>query len=146
MKILNDVKINYVWAHFLLGASLYVGLELLWRGYTHFSMFLAGGTAYVMLVYVRRRFVVSAGWFVIAACIGAVVITAVELVFGIIFNIILGMNVWDYSQFRMNFVGQISLTYSLLWIFVAMFAFAVDFGVCRAYTVLDAVRRHKIDV
>ena len=141
MKIFREENISHLWAHFLLGASLYVVLELVWRGYSHYSMFLAGGVAYVSLVYLRRRFVVNAGWFVIMACVGAVVITAVELLFGVLFNIVLGLNVWDYSHFPLNFVGQISLTYSLLWIFVAMFAFGVDFTV---YKVVGAIKSRRI--
>jgi len=42
-------------------------------------------------------------------------VTVVELIFGVIFNIILGMNVWDYSNAPFNFLGQICPGYTLLW-------------------------------
>lgn len=50
----------------------------------------------------------------------AVAITAVELVFGIIFNIFLNMKVWDYSRMPFNFLGQICPFYSVLWGFLSL--------------------------
>lgn len=49
------------------------------------------------------------------AVIGSGFITFIELVFGIIFNIILKKNVWDYSKMPFNFKGQICLLYSVFW-------------------------------
>lgn len=46
---------------------------------------------------------------------GAVIITAVEFIFGIIFNILLDMNVWNYENVPFNILGQICLPYSILW-------------------------------
>lgn len=43
------------------------------------------------------------------------IITAVELIFGCIFNLALKMKVWDYSQKPMNLWGQICLPYCILW-------------------------------
>ena len=51
--------------------------------------------------------------------LGAVIITAVEFVFGVIFNMSLNMNVWDYNGVPFNILGQICLPYSILW-----------FGIC----------------
>ena len=47
--------------------------------------------------------------------LGAAIITAVEFVFGIIFNLYLNMNVWDYKGVPLNILGQICLPYSILW-------------------------------
>lgn len=49
------------------------------------------------------------------ALVGALVITAVEFVFGCILNYWLKMNIWDYSNKRFNFMGQICLMYTFLW-------------------------------
>lgn len=51
--------------------------------------------------------------------LGAAIITAVEFVFGVIFNMSLNMNVWDYNGVPFNILGQICLPYSILW-----------FGIC----------------
>ncbi len=95
---------------FTAGFAGYPLLELLWRGRTHWSMALAGGLATLCL------FPVCTGRNKKGICWKtAAVITAIELLFGIIFNIILRKNVWDYSQKRWNLWGQICLPYCLLW-------------------------------
>ena len=43
-------------------------------------------------------------------------VTALELVTGLVVNRWLGLNVWDYSNLPMNFLGQICLPYFLLWV------------------------------
>ena len=47
--------------------------------------------------------------------IGSAVITSYELVSGIIFNKILKLKVWDYSDRPFNIKGQICPLYSVLW-------------------------------
>lgn len=54
------------------------------------------------------------------AVLSAVAVTAVELVFGIIFNIMFKMHVWDYSGVPLNFLGQICPRYTLLWCMLAL--------------------------
>ncbi|MBQ3180693.1 MAG: hypothetical protein IJB55_04995, partial [Firmicutes bacterium] len=49
----------------------------------------------------------------------ALLITAVELVFGVVFNIVLGADVWDYTSVPYNFCGQICLPYFLIWVGLA---------------------------
>ena len=46
---------------------------------------------------------------------GAAIISAIELGFGLLFNVRLGMNVWDYSAVPLNFMGQVCLPFALLW-------------------------------
>lgn len=96
---------------FCLGGAGYVGLEMLWRGRSHGSMFLAGGSCFMLLGNLRnklRRLDVPAR---AAAC--SAVITAVELMTGLVFNRDYG--VWDYRDLPLNFLGQICLPFSLLW-------------------------------
>jgi hypothetical protein len=50
----------------------------------------------------------------------AIGVTAVELIFGVIFNIILKMRVWDYSHLPFNLFGQICPLYTLLWAGLAL--------------------------
>lgn len=95
---------------FLFGAFGYCLIELIWRKGTHWSMALAGGTALLLIYIAGRRLSVLVFPFVCTA-----VITAVELVFGLIFNMWLGMEVWSYSYLPFSFRGQICLPYSLLW-------------------------------
>ena len=50
----------------------------------------------------------------------AFIITAVEFVFGVIFNIWLGLNVWDYSDEPLNFLGQICPGFVLMWMALSL--------------------------
>lgn len=59
---------------------------------------------------------------------GAVIITGLELILGIWFNIILKENVWDYSNMPLNFMGQICLPFSALWLIASGAVFkAIDY-------------------
>ena len=94
---------------FFLGGAGYVGLEFLWRGRSHISMFAAGGLCFLLLGRLQRRPASPA-----AKCIaGAGIITAVELAVGLAVN--RQYQVWDYRQMPLNFLGQICLPFSLLW-------------------------------
>ena len=95
---------------FTAGFAGYPLLELAWRGRTHWSMALAGGLAGLFLYPICTK---RGGRMI--CCKAALVITGIELIFGIVFNIILRKNVWDYSQKRWNLWGQICLPYSILW-------------------------------
>lgn len=98
---------------FLLGAAGYSGLEVLWRGFTHWTMAFTGGLCF-LLIYLLNNALISEG--ILFRCfVGAIVITAAELLVGVTVNIILKWNVWDYSTVPFNFLGQICLRYFFIW-------------------------------
>ena len=96
---------------FAWGGALYVGLEVLFRRRSHGSMFLAGGTV-VLLLNQFRESLRRLGP-VLCSLAGAGIITAVELVTGLIWN--RDHRVWDYRHLPLNYRGQICLPFSLLW-------------------------------
>ena len=96
-------------AFFSLGGSAYVGLELLWRGRSHISMYGAGGVCFLLLGKLRERSLPLP----LRAMAGAGIITAVELGTGLLVN--RDHRVWDYRQRKGNFRGQIYPGYCLLW-------------------------------
>ncbi len=98
---------------FILGATTYGTLEILFRGFTHWTMFFAGGICFALLYRIFTGQKTFSLW--MNCLFGALIITGIELVFGCIFNLILGWNVWDYSHYPMDFMGQICLSYTLLW-------------------------------
>lgn len=53
---------------------------------------------------------------ILQTIICAVAITITELIAGLILNVWLGLHVWDYSELPFNFMGQICLQFSLLWV------------------------------
>lgn len=56
---------------------------------------------------------------------GMLIITTVELVFGIAFNLILREHVWDYSNVPLNLMGQICVPFSLLWFMLSGAVFKI---------------------
>ena len=103
---------------FVIGGTGYAVLEILWRGYTHWSMVIAGGLCFSMFslvaVYLKGKPLI------VKAFICALGITAIEFLFGVVFNMLLKMNVWDYSDMPLNFMGQICPYFSLLWCVLAL--------------------------
>ncbi len=106
------MKLSIFLLAFFLGGTLYVLLELLWRGRSHVSMFCVGGLALLLLHGLFLRFALP----LFAQClVGGLVITAIEFVAGAIVNVHLKLNVWDYSKMPLNLYGQVCLPFSLLW-------------------------------
>lgn len=108
-----------------IGGLLYIGLELLWRGHSHWTMFFLGGACFVIIGLINELI----PWCMPIwkqALIGAAVITGLEFLTGCIVNLGLGWHVWDYSGMPLNVVGQICVPYMLLWIPVAVLAIVLD--------------------
>ena len=97
---------------FYLGGCGYVGLELLFRGRSHGSMFLAGGICLLLIGRLNR--VEPKLPPVFRALTGAGIITMVELAVGLLVN--RDYRVWDYRDQPLNYLGQICPIFSLLWI------------------------------
>ena len=114
-------------AVFALGGAAYVGLELLWRGRSHISMFLAGGTCLLLIGHlneVKPRLPLP-----LRILAGAGIITMVELGVGLLAN--RDYRVWDYRHQPGNFLGQICPQFCLLWISVSALALGLHGGLMR---------------
>ncbi len=101
----------------LFGALGYGLLEIFWRGCTHWSMLLAGAFCVFAIDHLDRTCGGIGDWG--KACLGGLIITMVELTFGVVFNFWARAGVWDYSALPFNFQGQICLYYALLWVVIA---------------------------
>ena len=97
-----------------IGGGAYVGLELLWRGRSHISMFAAGSVCFLLLGRLGR----IRG--PVRLVLGPLAITAVELAAGLLVN--RDYTVWDYRGSPGNFLGQICPVYTLLWLPVSLAA------------------------
>lgn len=97
---------------FLLGGGGYVLIELLYRGRSHFSMFLAGGVCFLLLGKLEEARPRLPG--VLRPLAGAGIITMVELGFGMLFN--RDHSVWDYRGIPGNYLGQICPRFFFLWV------------------------------
>ena len=104
-----------IWKNCLLfytGGTVYLSLELLYRGRSHGSMFLAGGLCFLLIGHMNR--VEPKLPLPLRALVGALIVTAVELGTGMVFN--RQYQVWDYRDQPGNFMGQICPLFSALWI------------------------------
>ena len=103
---------------FIVGALGYGLIEILWRGRTHPSMLLAGG---LCLCGIKKicEYGRKASTAALALKSGAF-ITGVEGLFGVVFNKLLGMNVWDYSGHIGNIAGQVCPLFTALWCLLAL--------------------------
>lgn len=101
----------------LAGALGYGLLELFWRGYTHWSMLLAGGLCFAGINALDEALPALADWPKAGLC--CLLITGTELGLGLLFNCCWQQDIWDYSQLPYNLGGQICLQYSLLWLLLS---------------------------
>ena len=123
MKILNTI-LKY-FTLFLIGGIAYYFIEIVYRGYSHFSMIIVGGLCFILIGSINE-FSNKEIPLLLQMIISVFIIDIIELISGIIINRILLLNVWDYSQLRFNFLGQISLNSSIAWFFLSFFAIYID--------------------
>ncbi len=117
-RIINADFLKKYLMIFFMGAAGYASLEKLFRGFTHWTMFVAGGIVFVILYYINSK---NEDAPLGQKCLaGAVIITMVELATGCVVNLWLGWNVWDYSAYPLNFMGQICLAFTALWFFLCI--------------------------
>lgn len=102
---------------FPLGAAGYCLLEVLWRGYTHWTMALAGGICFCCIYAI---FCVKKRKMLLQCLLCALVVTCVEFIFGCIVNLFFHMNIWDYSYLPFQFLGQVCLPYTALWFLLSI--------------------------
>ncbi len=103
---------------FFMGGMGYFCLELIWRGWSHWTMALVGGLCFLGVGRTAAHLEGNApmAW---QALIGAAIITAVEFVSGCVLNLWLGLGIWDYSSLPGSVLGQICLPYTALWCLLA---------------------------
>ena len=110
---------------FVFGGLMYMGVEILFRGYTHFSMFFVGGLCFVLVGGINEKLPWNMA-FVSQMMIASLLVTAVEFAAGVILNLVLGLGVWDYSTLPYNLLGQISLIFSVGWFFLSAIGILLD--------------------
>lgn len=103
---------------FVIFGFLYICLELLYRGRTHISMFFVGGLCGVLIGLINDN---TPDMPLFYQCIlGTTIVTLIEFISGCYLNIYLGLGVWDYSHVPFNFLGQVCLPFSIIWMFLSI--------------------------
>lgn len=110
---------------FAIGGLLYYLIEIFWRGYSHLSMFVVGGICFMLIGLINEYLSFETPLWK-QQLIAAVIVTGIELTAGLILNVWLQLNIWDYSSLSFNLLGQISLQYSILWSLLSLPAIVLD--------------------
>jgi uncharacterized membrane protein len=103
---------------FVIFGFLYICLELLYRGHTHISMFFVGGLCGVLIGLINDN---TPDMPLFYQCIlGTTIVTLIEFISGCYLNIYLGLGIWDYSHVPFNFLGQVCLPFSIIWMLLSI--------------------------
>ena len=108
---------------FIIFGLIYGLLEILWRGYTSLSMIIVGGICGLIVGLINEKFNYSV---LSQMVIGMVIVTVIEFVSGYVLNIKLGLGIWDYSNMKYNFMGQICPQFSMAWFFLSYAIIYID--------------------
>ena len=115
---------------FLMGFFLYTMMEIMGRGYTHWTMGIAAGVTMSVLYHMEDRLSASR---LTRALLGGLFVTAAEFTVGVFDNIIMGWQVWDYSDMPLNLMGQICPMFSALWYVLCFLGILICRRIRRCY-------------
>lgn len=103
---------------FLTGGFTYGFVENISRGFSHISMFIAGGICFILIGLLNE--VLPWDLSLLSQMVMAsLIITIVEFISGIIVNRWLHLNIWDYSNIPFNYMGQVCLLFTIIWFFLS---------------------------
>ena len=112
-------------ALFITGGLIYGGIEILARGYTYLSMVIVGGICYIVIGLLNEilpwNFSITT-----QMILGAIAITILELLSGVILNIWLDFGIWDYTAEPYNFMGQICAEMTFCWFWLSGIGIVLD--------------------
>lgn len=116
---------------FLMGGCIYYSFEIVFRGFSHWSMFLLGGLSLWFCTWQGLILEWKEPlWKQVLYCV--IFVTSMEFMTGLLVNRVLGWNVWDYSEQPFQLFGQICVP------FMIIFA-----GLCVMGILLGASVAHK---
>ena len=109
---------------FIIFGISYFTLEILYRGYSHWTMIFLGGIVSVLIGLINEITPNMRMWK--QMILVTILITVFEFILGYILNIKLGLGIWDYSNIPFNIMGQICLPFSFLWFVLSYFIIMLD--------------------
>ena len=107
---------------FCISGFIYIMLELLWRGHTHWTMFICAGLCGLVMAHINNNLLDFNTDFRIQVLVSALCCTGMEFLFGIIFN--RDFTIWDYRNTwgTIHCLGdQINLIFFGVWIIISFF-------------------------
>ena len=110
---------------FIIGGVAYYMTEILYRGYSHYSMFILGGLCFIIIGELNEVY----SWdmaFISQMFLSSIIVTTLEFIAGCIVNLWLNLHVWDYSHMPYNLLGQICLPFTVIWFFFSIIPIVLD--------------------
>lgn len=104
-----------IFSYMCIGALCYGGMEIAARGFTHISMGLLGGLCFIFIGLTGQMRRCGRLGLLQQLVVSTMFITVSELICGMIDNLWLKLDVWDYSGIPLNYLGQICLPFCMLW-------------------------------
>ena len=116
---------------FLSCGFIYCMIEILFRGWSHWSMFVLTGFLGVFCVDSINNMLSFDCDYIVQILISTILCTIGEGISGIILNVWLQLNVWDYSKmaFGTFFFGQCNVLFCFAW----MLIISIIIFYCDAY-------------
>lgn len=116
------LKLFILW---IIGGMIYYMIEIGWRGYSHWTMFIVGGLCFNNVGAINEY--IPWGMPIWKqSLIGATIITTIEFIAGCIVNLLLEWDVWDYSNMPFNILGQICVPFFFAWILLSIVCILLD--------------------
>ena len=109
---------------FLVGGVFYYSLEVIFRGYSFPAMAVCGGLCFIICGAINEKSRCMP--LVLQQLIAASGITVIEFIFGLILNVWLELDMWDYSNMPGNVLGQICPQFMVLWFFFSAIGIILD--------------------
>lgn len=133
--------LKYLVLFCIFGITYYI-IEILYRGFSHWTMFILAGILGCSIGLINEVLSWETPLW-LQGMVGSVLVTLLELVFGMILNVWLELNIWDYSKLKFNLFGQICLQFSLAWFALSLVAIIID-DYLRYYLFKEEKPRYKV--
>ena len=108
----------------LIGGAIYYCIEIIARGFSHWTMFLVGGICFILVGIINE--ITPKMPIIRQMFLSAIIITVIEFISGCILNLWLGCNIWDYSDEFGNILGQICVKHSIYWFLLSSIGIVLD--------------------
>ena len=127
-------KVREYFFLWVIGGCFYYAFEMIFRGFSHWTMFVLGGICMAFFAFQGRAVHWREPlWKQVIRC--TVFVTACEFITGMIVNKWLHLAVWDYSNQPFQLFGQICLPFAI--IFSALCATGIIFSGYLLYWFFD---------
>lgn len=104
-------KFLFLWS---VGGCIYYNFELIFRGFSHWTMFGLGGICF-LFIYIQGYLLKWSDSLVIQVLRCVIFVTAMEFISGIVLNKWLDLGIWDYGRMPFQLYGQICLPFVIIF-------------------------------